>query len=220
MTTRFDPTLIPSRPSLEFEISLWNAGSTQVAGIDEAGRGPLAGPVAAAAVILPMDPLVGATLIGVRDSKQMTPDQREYWAGCLRGVAVDYGIGFASSEEIDTVGIVLATHRAVLRALSAMRIQPNHLLLDYLTLPDYPIPQTSLTKGDARCLSIAAASILAKTERDRLMDELDCQYPGYGFTRHKGYGTPEHLKALQRLGPCPIHRMTFRPIKHEGPAAL
>jgi ribonuclease HII len=220
MTTRFDPSLIPAKPTLEFEISLWNAGLTHVAGIDEAGRGPLAGPVAAAAVILPQDPQIGASLIGVRDSKQMTPDQREYWAECVKDAAIDYGIGFASAEEIDRVGILPATHLAAVRALLGMQILPDHVLLDYLTLPDYPIPQTSLIKGDARCLSIAAASVLAKTERDRLMREIDQQYPGYGFARHKGYGTPEHLQALQRLGPCPIHRVTFHPIKHEEPGAL
>jgi ribonuclease HII len=220
MTARFDPSLIPAKPTLEFEISLWKAGFIHVAGIDEAGRGPLAGPVAAAVVILPQDPLIGVSLIGVRDSKQMTPDQREYWVDCIKEAAIDYGIGFASAEEIDSVGILSATHLAAMRALSRMQMRPDHVLLDYLTLPDYPLPQTSLIKGDARCLSIAAASVLAKTERDRLMGEFDLQFPGYGFARHKGYGTPEHLQALQRLGPCPIHRMTFHPIKPKEPPTL
>jgi ribonuclease HII len=215
MTTRFDRSLIPSKPTLEFEKSLWDAGLKHIAGIDEAGRGPLAGPVAAAAVILPNDPSLDVTLSGVRDSKQMTPGQREYWAGCIKTVAIQYGIGFASAEEIDRIGILPATHLAVGRALSAIQLTPDHLLLDFLTLPDYAIPQTSLIKGDARCLSIAAASVLAKTERDRLMYDLDLQYPGYGFARHKGYGTPEHLQALQRLGPCPIHRLSFHPLRPE-----
>jgi ribonuclease HII len=213
MTTRFDRSLIPVRPTLEFEIKLWKDGLRKVAGIDEAGRGPLAGPVAAAAVILPDDPCMRSTLKGVRDSKQMRPEQRDYWAEQIKETAVAFGIGFASAEEIDMAGILPATHLAVLRALSGLCTQPDHLLLDYLILPDFPRPQTSLVKGDARCMSIAAASVLAKTARDRFMGEMDFQYPGYGFARHKGYGTPEHLQALQRLGPSPIHRLTFHPLR-------
>jgi ribonuclease HII len=213
MTTRFDRSLLPAEPSIDFEYELWQAGARHVAGIDEAGRGPLAGPVAAAAVILPNNPSLKTTLRGVRDSKQMTPGQREYWADRLKDVAVAYGIGFASAEEIDAAGILPATYLAVRRALAELAVQPDHLLLDYLTLPGCALPQTSLVKGDARCLSIAAASVLAKTARDRLLCEMDRLYPGYGFARHKGYGTPEHLSALRRLGPCPIHRLTFRPIK-------
>ncbi len=215
MTTSFDRTLIPSKPTLEFEKSLWDTGLRHVAGIDEAGRGPLAGPVAAAAVILPDDPSVEATLTGVRDSKQMTATQRVYWSDCLKEIALAYGIGFGSVDEIDAAGILPATYLAVWRALSELRLQPDHLLLDYISLPGFPKPQTSLVKGDARCLSIASASVLAKTARDQVLCDLDSQYPGYGFARHKGYGTLEHLQALQRLGPCPIHRMTFRPLKPE-----
>jgi ribonuclease HII len=215
MTTRFDRNLLPSKPTLEFEQPLWKNGCKLIAGIDEAGRGPLAGPVAAAAVILPADPSIGLILEGVRDSKQMTPRQREYWSDRLKEVAVCYGIGFASAGEIDAAGILPATHMAVLRALQELHLSPDHLLLDYLTLPGISTPQTSLVKGDVRCLSIASASVLAKTARDQLLCKLDRQYPGYGFSRHKGYGTPEHLQALQRLGPCPIHRLTFHPINQE-----
>jgi ribonuclease HII len=215
MTTRFDRNLLPSKPTLEFEQPLWESGCRLIAGIDEAGRGPLAGPVAAAAVILPADPAVGLLLEGVRDSKQMTPRQREYWSDRLKEAAVCYGIGFASAAEIDAAGILPATHMAVLRALAELPVTPEHLLLDYLTLPGCSTPQTSLVKGDIRCLSIASASVLAKTARDLLLCQLDNQYPGYGFSRHKGYGTPEHLQALERLGPCPIHRLTFHPINQE-----
>ena len=215
MTIRFDRDLLPSKPTLEFEKPLWESGCKHIAGIDEAGRGPLAGPVAAAAVILPADPSIGLLLEGVRDSKQMTPRQREYWSDRLKEFAVCYGIGFASAEEIDAAGILPATHLAVMRALAELHVPPDHLLLDYLTLPGYSTPQTSLVKGDVRCLSIASASVLAKTARDQLLCKLDRQYPGYGFSRHKGYGTPEHLQALQRLGPCPIHRLTFHPINQE-----
>ena len=215
MTTRFDRRLIPSKPTLEFEIPLWNSGFRHVAGIDEAGRGPLAGPVAAAAVILPVDPYVEITLSGVRDSKQMTASQRTYWADCLKEIALAYGIGFGSVQEIDAEGILPATYLAVWRALADLSLQPDHILLDYIHLPGFLGPQTSLVKGDARCLSIASASVLAKTARDKLLCDLDNQYPGYGFARHKGYGTFEHLQALQQLGPCPIHRMSFRPLKPE-----
>jgi ribonuclease HII len=212
MTVKFDRRLIPSKPGLEFERKLWRTGIQHIAGIDEAGRGPLAGPVAAAAVILPDDPSLELTLSGVRDSKQMSPFQRAYWADCLREVSLTFGIGFGSVEEIDDKGIVSATYLAVWRALNELHLQPDYLLLDFITLPDFPNRQISLVKGDARSLSIASASVLAKTARDRLLNELDCQYPGYGFSRNKGYGTPEHLQALQRLGPCPIHRMSFRPL--------
>jgi ribonuclease HII len=215
MTTRFNRALIPSRPTLDFERTLWRIGIQYIAGIDEAGRGPLAGPVTSAAVILPKDPCIGQHLFGVRDSKQMTPAQRETWSERVKAAAVTYGIGFASAEEIDAAGILAATHLAAYRALAMLSVKPEHLLTDYLTLKDFAGPQTSLVKGDARCLSIAAASVLAKTARDRLLCELDCQYPGYGFARHKGYATPEHLRAIRRLGASPIHRLSFRPLKSE-----
>ena len=210
---KFDRSLIPPNPDLQFERELWSNGLTAVAGIDEAGRGALAGPVVAAAVILPPSLDIEARLHGVRDSKQMTPDQRQYWADQLCGVAVAFGVGFASSLEIDTLGIVPATCLASQRALSQLNASPHHLLLDYIHLPDCNLPQTSLVKGDQRCLSIAAASVLAKTSRDAWMRAIDQQYPGYGFCQNKGYGTLSHRQAIERLGPSPVHRLTFAPLQ-------
>ena len=203
MTRRTDP------PGLRFERPLWQAGLKYIGGIDEAGRGAWAGPVSAAVVVLPIKPSLARTLAGVRDSKQMTPLARESWAPRIRAVAAGWGVGFASNAEIDALGIVPATRLAATRALAALAFSPGHLLLDYLFLPDCAIPQTALIKGDQRSLSIAAASVLAKTARDALMRELDSNYPGYGFARHKGYGTPQHRAALARLGSCAIHRHTF-----------
>ena len=199
-------------PGLDFEQPLWQAGCAWVAGIDEAGRGALAGPVSAAAVVLPADPSISSRLFGVRDSKLMTALQRATFARIIRDFAVSCGVGFASSEEIDTVGIVPATRLAAQRALQQLDCVPGHLLLDWLFLPDVDQPQTSLVKGDRRSLSIAAASVLAKASRDALMIELDCQYPGYGLAGHKGYGTERHRAALERLGPSPIHRRSYRPV--------
>jgi ribonuclease HII len=210
MTTKFDCRLLPPEPTLEYEQNLWAAGVRYVAGIDEAGRGPLAGPVTAAAVILPPDLSIAGQLRGVRDSKQMNPGQREVWAVRLKKQVLAYAIGFASAQEIDVLGILPATRLAVQRALQGLSLSPEHLLLDFLELPDDPRPQTSLVKGDARSLSIAAASVLAKTARDALLCELARQYPGYGFEAHKGYSTPAHRLALARLGPCPIHRRSFQ----------
>jgi ribonuclease HII len=210
MAVKFDPGLLPVEPDLSFEISLWSSGIENVAGIDEAGRGALAGPVAAAALILPPDPGVVRALAGVRDSKQMTPRQRESRADRIREVALAWGIGLASAEEIDALGILPATRLAAQRAVEALSVLPNHLLLDYLFLPEIPISQTSLIKGDCRSLSIAAASVLAKTARDALMRGLEVSYPGYDFAIHKGYGTADHRLALERLGPSPIHRRTFK----------
>lgn len=209
MAKKFDRELIPEAPDLRFEIDLWLQGLQVVAGIDEAGRGALAGPVAAAALILPVDPHLDRRLKGVRDSKQMTPKQRSLWALRLRRLAVAYGIGYASHQEIDAFGIVPATRLAIQRALLALPETPHHLLIDYIHLPKVTIPQTCLVKGDARSLSIAGASILAKTARDDLLCQLDTQYPGYGFAAHKGYGTQAHCQALAQLGPSPIHRRSF-----------
>ena len=204
---------IPTSPDLSFEVSLWEQGSEFVAGLDEAGRGALAGPVFAAAVIFPCNPGLESHLVGVRDSKQMTPSQREYWAEQLKIFALAWGIGAASHEEIDAVGILPATRLAMRRALEATQVCPQHLLLDYIQLPESPIPQTALVKGDRRSLSIAAASILAKTARDDLLRQLDKTYPEYGFASHKGYGTLAHRSALERLGPCSIHRYSFAPVR-------
>jgi ribonuclease HII len=209
VSRKFDPRLIPASPDLSFERPLWSAGLELVAGLDEAGRGALAGPVAAAAVILPARPEILPVLHGVRDSKQMTPAQRRFWAERLHAQALCYAVGFASHAEIDVCGILPATRLAMQRALSQLSAVPQHLLLDFLDLPGLSLPQTCLVKGDARSLSIAAASILAKTARDELMCQLDMEYPGYGFAIHKGYGTLAHRQALQALGPCQVHRSTF-----------
>jgi len=207
---KFDRSLLPDSPDLSFEISLWSAGIQSIAGIDEAGRGSLAGPVAAAAVVLPPRPAVAANLTGVRDSKQMTPLQREASARRILQEALAWGVGFASVTEIEVLGILPATRWAVERAIEALAMTPEHLLLDCLLLPETPVPQTSLVKGDCRSLSVAAASVLAKTGRDALMRACEAQYPGYGFAVHKGYGTAAHRAAIERLGPCALHRQTFR----------
>jgi len=194
-------------PTLEFELNLWNAGFIRIAGLDEAGRGAWAGPVAAAAVILPANPSLTVTLDHVRDSKLMTPTARETWAPRIKESALGWGIGFASADEIDTLGILPATKLAAARALEKMF--PDYLLTDYLVFREIDLPQTALVKGDQRSLSVAAASVLAKTARDGLMREMEVEYPGYGFFRHKGYGTRFHQAALKKLGRCEIHRKSF-----------
>jgi ribonuclease HII len=210
MVERFDPRLLPIAPDLSFEVRLWSSGIQFIAGLDEAGRGSLAGPVAAGALILPQDEEIDVRLSGVRDSKQLSPGKREGYAACLRQYALAWGIGFASHLEIDAIGIQRATFLAMKRAIRQMSLVPQHLLVDYFSLPDSPIPQTSIVKGDARSLSIAGASILAKVARDDRMRQLDCRFPGYGFAAHKGYGTQAHRDALARLGPSPVHRRSFR----------
>ncbi len=205
----FDLSLLPPEPDLSFEIALWKAGLPAIAGIDEAGRGALAGPVVAAAVILPMEEKLTEVLHGVRDSKQLTADQRQRACQKILVVAVDWGVGLATSEEIDQAGILPATRLAACRAVEALHNRPSHLLLDYLFLPEIGIPQTALIKGDCRSMSIAAASILAKTTRDALLCELELTYPGYGFAAHKGYGTRAHREAIRQRGTCPAHRFSF-----------
>ena len=198
-------------PDLSFEKKLW-LQYEHIAGLDEAGRGALAGPVAVGAVILPHgEPKrLTSTLKGARDSKQMTPLGRERLAIQIKEVALTWSVGFADAHEIDAQGIVRATRLAAIRALHQFDVTPDYLLTDFrLELPQLDIAQTSLVKGDARCLSIACASILAKTERDALMLALDEQHPGYGLAKHKGYGTQAHRSALTRLGVSPIHRKTF-----------
>jgi len=205
MTPKTDP------PNLKFESNLWQSGLKYVAGFDEAGRGAMAGPVAVGAVILPDDnPHLARTLACSRDSKQMTPRQRELCAPIIKETALAWNVAFASPEEIDEIGIVPATRLAGMRALDALIPAPDFLLTDFrLELPESELPQTSLPKGDARCLSIAAASILAKTTRDALMRELDEQYPGYGLEQNKGYGTQAHRSAMRRLGYSSVHRKSF-----------
>jgi ribonuclease HII len=196
-------------PDLELEERLW-PHFARVAGLDEAGRGALAGPVCAAAVILPPGrPDLAAALDGVRDSKQMTPRQRARLAPRILAAALAWAVAFAPAEEVDALGIAAAARLAAGRALAALPLDPDYLLSDYRLLVESPRPQTSLVRGDRKSLSIAAASVLAKTARDAHMRSLDEQYPGYGFARHKGYATPGHRLALARLGPCPEHRRSF-----------
>ena len=185
--------------------------------MDEAGRGALAGPVCVGAVILPnSDPLLTQTLSGVRDSKQLSPRKRVELAPQIKKFVQAWGIGFASAEEIDMLGIVPATRLAAGRALEMLNCFPDFLLTDFrLELPELDIPQAALVKGDQRSLSIAAASILAKTARDDLMRQLDLNHPEYGFSKHKGYGTTFHCQKIRTLGYSPIHRKTFK-IKKSG----
>lgn len=209
MPKKFDRSLIPQSPNLHFEQVLWQAGMVYVAGIDEAGRGALAGPVAAGVVILPDKHDLVKTLHGVRDSKELPAKQREHWAGIIEKTALACGVGFAEPEEIDDQGIIPATRLAALRALSQLSLVPQHLLIDYLSIPEAGLPETSLVKGDARCLSIASASILAKVARDEFMEAAEDEYPGYKFASNKGYGTQAHRDAIAELGPCPIHRRSY-----------
>ena len=185
------------------------AGYACVCGIDEAGRGPLAGPVVAAAVVLPP----GLALPGLNDSKKLTARRRETLYTQLReDERVLIGVGMAAAAEIDRLNILRATHEAMARAVAALPTAVDFCLIDGLPVPQFPLPQRALVKGDARCLSIAAASIVAKVTRDRLMQDVAQQYPGYGFEKHAGYGTAAHLAALRRLGPCPEHRRSFAPV--------
>jgi ribonuclease HII len=205
-----------STPDLFYEKKLWLAWQ-HVAGLDEAGRGALAGAVCVGAVILPNDnPRLQQTLSGVRDSKQLTPRRRSQLAPCIKQAAHAWGVGLASADEIDALGIVPATRLAASRALEAMQFFPDFLLTDFrLELPELDVPQAALVKGDQRSLSIASASILAKTTRDELMIELDSHYPQYGFARHKGYGSLAHRRAIAEFGFSPVHRKTFH-IKNSG----
>jgi ribonuclease HII len=204
---------VPRYPDLSFERALLESGFVCVAGVDEAGRGAWAGPVVAGAVILPLqDASLGQTLSGVRDSKQMTARLRQAWDLRIREVAIAAAVGQAGSQEVDGLGLIAATRAAMRRALDALGVLPDHVLIDHLGLPEVDRPQTAITHGDARCLSIAAASVLAKVERDRIMVEMDTRHPGYDFGRNKGYGTPGHAASLLRDGPCPIHRYTYAPI--------
>ena len=203
-------------PDLFYEKKLWQAYK-YIAGMDEAGRGALAGPVCVGAVILSCnDPRLTQTLSGVRDSKQLNPRKRNQLAPQIKETATSWGIGFATADEIDTLGIVPATRLAASRAVEMLHYFPDFLLTDFrLELPELDVPQAALVKGDQHSLSIAAASILAKTARDDIMREMDIAYLEYGFSKHKGYGTAIHLEKIQALGYSPIHRKTFK-IKKGG----
>ena len=221
---------IKTRPTFEEEDALKQQGYVLVAGVDEVGRGPLAGPVVAAAVILPEDwsapPRNTRRRKGVKrrrrksalsallnDSKLVTRLRREALAQLITARAVSHGIAFCSREEIDDLGIVGATRRAMRQAIDALEPRPNAILVDAVDLSEIGLPCRSVVHGDGLCVSIAAASIVAKVARDRHMEEMDSRYPGYGFARHKGYGTPEHVRRLGELGPCVIHRRSFAPVR-------
>jgi ribonuclease HII len=197
-------------PGLHLEQALWHSGFKFIAGIDEAGRGAWAGPVVAGAVILPNDPRLGLTLDGVRDSKQMTPRQREHWVLEIKSAALAWSVGLASAAEIDEIGILPANRLAMSRAIDGLSLTPEYHLFDFIHWKDCPYVGEKLVKGETQSLSIAAASVLAKTTRDALMRELEAQFPGYEFARHKGYGTAIHRAAIARLGLASIHRQSFK----------
>lgn len=200
-------------PTIEAEEHFWRQGLTTVAGLDEAGRGPWAGPVWAGAVVLPELTGIPEILMGVRDSKALSLQQREVLLERIRAAALAVGDGSASVDEIDTLGIISATRLAMQRALGALNVKPQALILDAITLPHVALPQDSFRRADARSITVAAASIVAKVLRDRWMVEYaEVQYPGYGFAQHKGYGTRQHQEALDRLGVCPLHRRSFQPV--------
>lgn len=200
-------------PDVEHEQELYHQGYSSIAGIDEAGRGCWAGPVVAAATILPTQVFQNATpLIGINDSKLLTAAQRDASYLQIHTLATGIGVGIVPAYVIDAFGIVYATRLAMMIALLQLPCRVDALLIDALTLPHLSLPQRALIKGDAQCLSIAAASIIAKVTRDRLMRTAEQSHPGYGFARHKGYGTALHQSALRTLGPCYLHRKTFRPV--------
>ena len=201
----------PSAP-YRYEARAWRAGVGRVVGIDEAGRGPLAGPVVAAAVILAPD----RRIRGLADSKLLTPERREELFHVIREQALAIGVGVVDHETIDRINILEATRRAMAAALAALAVLPELVITDFVALPALPCPQRNLVAGDRRCASVAAASIVAKVTRDRLMLEADGRFPEYGFARHKGYATAEHLAALDRHGPCAIHRRTFAGVWRQG----
>jgi ribonuclease HII len=204
------------RHLLRFETELWEQGHTHLAGVDEAGRGPLAGPVVAAAAILPRD----WRLEGLDDSKKIGDEaRREELAAAIQREAVAWAVGRAEAEEIDALNIRRASLLAMRRAVEALPVKPDYLLLDAFTIPDFPLPQRGIIKGDALSMSIAAASVLAKTTRDRWMRELDARYPGYGLAEHKGYPTTAHVQAIREKGVLPIHRRSFGPVREALGAA-
>lgn len=201
-------------PDLSYELAARRQGHRLVAGLDEAGRGALAGPVVAAAVMLPLERFdLARALHGVRDSKLMRPADRRHWAIQIGRLALASGVGAASAAEVDRLGLLPATRLAMQRALAALGRSPQLLLIDHLTLPEIELPQQAVTRGDQLVLSIAAASVLAKVARDQRMEALAARYPGYGFARHKGYATELHRLALARLGPCREHRRSYAPIQ-------
>ncbi len=202
---------------LEYEQRLWEEGRRRVAGVDEAGRGPLAGPVVAAAAVFDPDFALSeqeGTLAGLTDSKQLAVTRREcFYALLVESPHVDIGVGVAEREEIDRLNILHATHAAMGRAVANLASLPDHILVDGLAVSGLPCPSTAIVKGDSKCLSIAAASVVAKVVRDTRMRELHRLYPCYGFDKNKGYGSQYHVRALLEHGPCPEHRRSFGPVR-------
>ena len=197
--------MTPPAAPYRFEARAWRAGLLRVAGVDEAGRGPLAGPVVAAAVIMAPERRVR----GVADSKLLPPERREALFALIQERAMAVGVGVVDHLTIDRVNILEATRLAMQQALAGLTVAPDLVITDFVSLRSCPCPQRNLVDGDARCASVAAASIVAKVTRDRLMRDLDTQFPVYGFARHKGYATPEHVAAIDRHGLCPLHRRSF-----------
>jgi ribonuclease HII len=195
----------PPAAPYRFEAQAWRTGLTRIAGVDEAGRGPLAGPVVAAAVVIAPDRRVR----GVADSKVLPPERREELFALIHERAVAVGVGIVDHLTIDRINILEATRLAMDQALAALALVPELIITDFVSLRACPCPQRNLVDGDARCASVAAASIVAKVTRDRLMRELDAEFPAYGFAKHKGYATPEHIAAIDRHGLCPQHRRSF-----------
>jgi ribonuclease HII len=206
----------PPAAAPHLERLLWRVGIRHVAGVDEAGMGPLAGPIVAAAVVMPPETHVE----GVADSKVLTAKERERLADAIRARALAVGVAVVDVDEIDRVNVYQAGLRALRRAVEALApVVPGFVLVDGREIPGIAMPQSAYPKGDAFVASIAAASIVAKVHRDALMRALDADHPGYGFARHMGYGTPAHLRALRELGPCPVHRRSFAPVSALLPAA-
>lgn len=197
------------RQMTHYETAIYGNGFQVLAGLDEAGRGPIAGPVVAAAVIMPPDRLIP----GVDDSKKLTEAARVRLAKQIKKEALDWAIGIIAPPLLDDINIYQATRLAMTSAVQALQHRPDHLIIDAMRLPALRVAQTPLIKGDSLSFLVACASILAKTERDSIMDGLDALYPGYGFRKHKGYYTPHHREALERLGPCEMHRRSFEPVK-------
>lgn len=202
----------PATAPYHYEARAWRAGIVRVAGVDEAGRGPLAGPVVAAAVVI--DP--GRRVAGLADSKRLPPERRDELFEVIHERALAVGVGVVDPDTIDRINILGATRQAMLEAVGRLALEPDLVITDFVSLAGLSCPQRNLVEGDARCASVAAASIIAKVTRDRLMRAVDALYPLYGFARHKGYATAEHLDALDRHGPCAIHRRSFAGVWRQG----
>jgi ribonuclease HII len=203
---------VPPTAPYRYEGQAWREGVARVAGVDEAGRGPLAGPVVAAAVVIAPDRRIRR----LADSKLLRPEQREVLFAVIQERALAVGVGIIDHTTIDRVNILEATRLAMVQALQGLAVPPDFVITDFVALPGLACPQRNLVDADMRCATVAAASIVAKVTRDRIMVELDQQFPEYGFARHKGYATPEHLAVLQRLGPCLLHRRSFISFWRQG----